>query len=73
MRRSRVQYLGTSSRNSGSAVSRSTSVLLPEQLAPSSRKSVPAPVRAYTERMFALPAMKDWARAAQAEVDAGVA
>ena len=33
----------------------------------------PAPVRTYMERMMALPAMQDWARAAQAEVDAGLA
>ena len=30
-----------------------------------------APVRAYSDRMFALPAMQDWGRAAKAEVDSG--
>jgi glutathione S-transferase len=34
---------------------------------------MPAPVRAYVERMFALPAMKDWGVASQKEVDAGLA
>ncbi len=34
---------------------------------------VPAEVRAYMERMMALPAMRDWGAAAQKEVDAGVA
>ncbi len=34
---------------------------------------VPAPVRLYMERMMALPAMLDWGRASQAEVDAGTA
>lgn len=34
---------------------------------------VPAPVRAYMERVMALPAMHDWGAAAQKEVDAGVA
>lgn len=34
---------------------------------------VPPPVRAYIERMMALPAMRDWGAAAQKEVDAGIA
>jgi glutathione S-transferase len=34
---------------------------------------VPPIVRGYIDRMFALPAMKDWGNAAQMEVDAGVA
>jgi glutathione S-transferase len=34
---------------------------------------VPAPVRIYMERVMALPAMLDWGRASQAEVDAGIA
>jgi len=34
---------------------------------------VPAPVRAYMDRMMALPAMLDWGRASKAEVDAGKA
>jgi glutathione S-transferase len=34
---------------------------------------VPARVRTYMDRMMALPAMLDWARASQAEVDAGEA
>jgi glutathione S-transferase len=34
---------------------------------------VPAPVRIYMERMMALPAMLDWGKASQAEVDAGTA
>jgi glutathione S-transferase len=34
---------------------------------------VPPPVKAYMERMMALPAMRDWGAAAQKEVDAGVA
>jgi len=34
---------------------------------------VPPIVRGYIDRMFALPAMKDWSNAAQMEVDAGVA
>lgn len=34
---------------------------------------VPAPVKAYMERMLALPAMRDWGAAAKKEVDAGVA
>ncbi|MBV9044418.1 MAG: glutathione S-transferase family protein [Alphaproteobacteria bacterium] len=34
---------------------------------------MPAPVKAYAERMMALPAMKDWGAAAQKEVDAGLA
>jgi glutathione S-transferase len=34
---------------------------------------LPAPARAYVERMFALPAMRDWEKAAKAEVDAGIA
>jgi glutathione S-transferase len=33
----------------------------------------PPVVSAYMERMFALPAMQDWAKASQAEVDAGLA
>jgi glutathione S-transferase len=32
---------------------------------------VPAPVRNYMDRMMALPAMRDWGRAAKAEVEAG--
>ena len=35
--------------------------------------AVPAPVKAYIERMMALPAMRDWGAAAQKEVDAGLA
>ena len=34
---------------------------------------MPVAARRYTERMMALPAMKDWDIAAQAEVDAGIA
>jgi glutathione S-transferase len=34
---------------------------------------LPGPVKPYVERMFALPAMRDWEMAAKAEVDAGVA
>jgi glutathione S-transferase len=34
---------------------------------------VPAPVKAYMERMLALPAMRDWGAAAKKEVEAGVA
>ena len=34
--------------------------------------AVPAPVRAYMDRMMALPAMQDWLKAAQAETDAGI-
>jgi glutathione S-transferase len=34
---------------------------------------VPAPVRAYMERVMALPAMRDWEAAAQKEVDSGIA
>jgi len=34
---------------------------------------LPPALRAYCARMMALPAMQDWARAAQAEVDAGLA
>jgi glutathione S-transferase len=34
---------------------------------------LPGPVKPYAERMFALPAMRDWEMAAKAEVDAGVA
>jgi glutathione S-transferase len=34
---------------------------------------VPAPAKAYVERVFALPAMRDWEKAARAEVDAGIA
>jgi glutathione S-transferase len=33
---------------------------------------LPREAQAYVERIFALPAMKDWAAAAQAEVDAGL-
>jgi glutathione S-transferase len=33
---------------------------------------VPAPVRSYMDRMMALPAMQQWRKAAQAEVDAGI-
>ena len=33
----------------------------------------PAVISAYMDRMFALPAMQDWAKASQAEVDAGLA
>jgi glutathione S-transferase len=35
--------------------------------------AVPAPVQAYMDRMMALPAMQDWGRASQKEVDDGVA
>jgi glutathione S-transferase len=35
--------------------------------------AMPAPVQAYVARMMALPAMQDWAKASQAEVDAGLA
>jgi glutathione S-transferase len=34
---------------------------------------MPVAARRYTERMMALPAMKDWGIAAQAEVEAGIA
>lgn len=34
---------------------------------------LPAPARRYVDRMFALPAMRDWGEAARAEVDAGLA
>ncbi len=34
---------------------------------------VPVPLRAYMDRMMALPAMQEWQKAAQAEVDAGIA
>ena len=34
---------------------------------------VPAPAQRYVDRMFALPAMQDWGKAAKAEVDAGLA
>ncbi len=34
---------------------------------------VPAPVRAYMERVMALPAMRDWGVASQKEIDAGIA
>jgi len=34
---------------------------------------LPPPAKAYAERMMALPAMQDWARAAEAEVDAELA
>jgi glutathione S-transferase len=33
----------------------------------------PAVISAYMDRMSALPAMQDWAKASQAEVDAGLA
>jgi glutathione S-transferase len=35
--------------------------------------ATPPVVSAYMDRMFALPAMQDWAQASQAEVDAGLA
>jgi glutathione S-transferase len=35
--------------------------------------AVSAPVRAYMDRVMALPAMQEWREAAQAEVDAGIA
>jgi glutathione S-transferase len=35
--------------------------------------ATPPIVSAYMDRMFALPAMQDWAKASQAEVDAGLA
>jgi len=34
---------------------------------------VPPPVKAYMERMLALPAMRDWGAAAKKEVEAGIA
>ncbi|HXC54281.1 MAG TPA: glutathione S-transferase C-terminal domain-containing protein [Rhizomicrobium sp.] len=34
---------------------------------------MPAPVQAYSERIMALPAMRDWGAAAQKEVDCGIA
>jgi glutathione S-transferase len=34
---------------------------------------LPAIARRYVDRMFALPAMQDWGKAAKAEVDAGLA
>ena len=34
---------------------------------------VPTIVKGYMERMFALPAMQDWGKAAKAEVEAGLA
>jgi glutathione S-transferase len=34
---------------------------------------LPSSVKPYAERMFALPAMRDWEKASKAEVDAGVA
>jgi len=34
---------------------------------------VSAPVKSYMERIIALPAMQDWGRDAQREVDAGFA
>ncbi|HEX4302648.1 MAG TPA: glutathione S-transferase family protein [Rhizomicrobium sp.] len=34
---------------------------------------VPAPVKAYMERMMALPSMRDWGVASQKEIDAGLA
>ncbi len=33
---------------------------------------VPAPVRSYMDRMMALPAMQEWRKAAQAEIDAAI-
>ena len=35
--------------------------------------ALPDSVRRYVDRMFALPAMQDWGKAAKAEVDAGLA
>ncbi|HEX3675369.1 MAG TPA: glutathione S-transferase family protein [Rhizomicrobium sp.] len=35
--------------------------------------AVPGVVKAYMDRMMALPAMQDWGKASQAEVDAGLA
>jgi glutathione S-transferase len=35
--------------------------------------ALPPAVQAYCDRVWALPAMKDWGRASQAEVDAGLA
>jgi len=35
--------------------------------------ALPPPAKAYAEKMMALPAMQDWGRAAQAEIDAGEA
>lgn len=37
------------------------------------RIELPAELQAYSERIFALPAMIDWERAAKAEIDAGLA
>ena len=34
---------------------------------------LPSEAKAYVERMMSLPAMRDWGRAAQAEIDAGTA
>ena len=34
---------------------------------------VPPPVKAYMEKVMALPAMRDWGLDSQKEVDAGVA
>jgi glutathione S-transferase len=34
--------------------------------------AVPAPMRAYMDRVIALPAMREWLKAAQAEVEAGI-
>lgn len=34
---------------------------------------LPSNVKTYAERVAALPAMKEWGKAAQAEVDAGLA
>ena len=34
---------------------------------------VPSSVRGYMDRMFALPAMRDWGQASQTEVDEGMA
>jgi glutathione S-transferase len=34
--------------------------------------AVSAPVRAYMDRVIALPAMREWLRASQQEVEAGI-
>ena len=34
---------------------------------------MPPPAKAYAERVFEMPAMKEWGRAAKAEVEAGLA
>lgn len=34
--------------------------------------ALPAPLEAYAERIFALPAMADWGRAAKGEIDSGI-